>query len=170
MYKGVSATLLVIAVALAGCGGDDDAAVNDSCTANAKSMPTGAKEDPCPQNDPACPGDKYSAVATCGVDGHWKKDMNSLITCECVPKAGTMTGAMGNPGMPGGGMPVNHCGDGILDGNAGEQCDKLQLGGAKCADMIPGSTKILLCKADCKFDMASCMMTPAGMGAGGDGM
>jgi hypothetical protein len=114
------------------------------------------------QNDPACPADKYSAVATCDSSGHWKKDMASLITCECVPKAGSgaQTGASMSKGM---------CGNGVLEMANGEQCDGAALGGATCATLMPGSSKMLQCTSDCKFDMEACKET-AMTGEGGDGM
>lgn len=56
------------------------------------------------------------------------------------------------------------CGNGRID--PGEQCDQTDLGGATCADPLPGSTGTLTCSLDCTFDTSGCTET----GRCGDGV
>ncbi len=54
------------------------------------------------------------------------------------------------------------CGDGVAEGS--EQCDLADLGGATCADAVPGSTGTLACTAACTFDTTLCGALQCGNG------
>lgn len=50
------------------------------------------------------------------------------------------------------------CGDGVAEGN--EDCDLDDMGGATCADVVPGTAGTLLCTAQCTFITTGCTDEP----------
>ncbi len=74
-----------------------------------------------------------------------------------------------------------HCGDSVIDGDDGEQCEGANLQGASCASLNFSRGGLLACGADCRYDYSQCLSTCGdgnrepdegcddGNGAAGDG-
>jgi hypothetical protein len=63
---------------------------------------------------------------------------------------------------------ANHCGNGIIEPEYGEQCDGTDLGGATCNSLREGPGR-LRCGPACFFDVTMCeYRPPTGYGDGGD--
>lgn len=52
-----------------------------------------------------------------------------------------------------------HCGDEVIDGNDGEQCEGANLQGASCASLNFSRGGALSCGADCRYDYSQCLST-----------
>jgi hypothetical protein len=62
---------------------------------------------------------------------------------------------------------ANHCGNGIIEPEYGEQCDGTDLGGATCSSLREGPGR-LRCGPACFFDVTMCEYSPpSGYGDGG---
>jgi len=156
MYTRVSVSVVVVAavLGLAACGGNKSGGTSaSSYMPGTMSVPNSAT-DPCNQKDMNCtpthPG--YVAVSMCQQTGTWS------TMCQCV-LATSLSGAGG--GATGGGS----CGNGVIDAAKGEKCDGMNLGGASCASLVPGSSGVLRCSpTTCNYDMSMCH---TGTGVGG---
>lgn len=63
-------------------------------------------------------------------------------------------GAGGSGACAGGVCIVNHCGDGVINGN--DQCDGSDLGGATCLDFGSPNPAGLACSSTCRLDPSGC--------------
>jgi len=74
------------------------------------------------------------------------KTKSLWIAMSCVAVLGLMTGCPNDPSST--------CGDGVIEG--GEDCDLTELGGATCADVVPGTAGTLVCSTQCTFITTGC--------------
>jgi hypothetical protein len=154
MSDRIRSIALFVVFALTACGGDSTAG-GGVCQDGQMSTP-GSSADPCAGKQAAteCVPSGGKALALCK-GGSWG-------TCMCIPgmPAASATGA--NMGAA---TAATACGNGKID--VGEMCDGMEMGGASCASVMPGSTGVLNCKA-CKLDMQYCTKSAAAP-AGGAG-
>lgn len=81
--------------------------------------------------------------------------------------AGSGAAGEGEGDLDAGEDAANHCGNGIIEPEYGEQCDGTDLGGATCSSLREGPGR-LRCGPACFFDVTMCeYQPPSGYGDGG---
>jgi hypothetical protein len=123
--------------------GSGGSGMTAECTPSTRSVPN-SPGDPCPQNDPKCPADRFDAVTTCDANGKWVRT-DGMIMCACVPR--NANSIMVGP------TPTSVCGNGIVENP--EQCDGTNLGATTCASVGLGTGPIR-CDATCHLDISQC--------------
>jgi hypothetical protein len=105
----------------------------------------------------------------CGIRSALSVDAPQESALETDAGAGMDSGEdSGGPGEEDAEADADHCGNGVIEIELGEQCDGDNLGGATCEALGEGPGT-LSCFDNCFFDISMCEITPpTGYGDGGE--
>ncbi len=93
--------------------------------------------------DEDCDGAQLNG-ATCTSIGHYDADGTLRCTAGCAFDVSDCGG---------------HCGDDLIEGKHGEECEGTNLNGASCASLNFSRGGTLACDTDCRYDYTQCLST-----------